>query len=617
MINENDLLEPRKAYETLLKEEHKKIAEKYFDDLVANAKVDEEANRETIELFNKYGKEASDADSVRQKKKKLQKFLVTIGVILIVIGVLVGCIFINYKDGEDWMRPVLGIVAPMLLIASAITVFILNGVKVSPVIKNQDQIISRLLAAQDEQKAIGYQQLQLLNKSYTWNMHVDIVNEALPVIELDKFFDFKRLQYLMDRFDYKNTLTQDMSIVHVQSGEILGNPFVIQTVKIMAMGTHTYEGSLTYRYQVKVPNGGKDGGYHWETRTDTLTAYITKPRPFYNYEKFLYYGTDVAPKLSFSRQPSGINNMDDGQIKKYITSETKKLNKLSENTTTGFTADDNKQFETLFHAWDRNDEVHYRVLFTPLAQKNFLDLIKNKEPYGDDFYLKKDGKLNKVRTEHSQYVDYVCSPYEFQHYSIDDARKQFVNKNMEYFKSFFFDMAPLLSIPIYQQYPTDEYIFKKALPGNNTIFEEEAIANAFPRETFMPNECGTELILKAAYKMSEGQADRVGITSHGYQMIEHLDYVTMLGKDGHNHEVPVNWIEYKKVTAQKEIEVIHHPLTRKEYDEKRKTDSYKRFVNNNVLNGSIVYDKEFFAFLTNSQRSFDKDSFKDLLNKGE
>lgn len=616
MINENDLLEPRKAYETVLKDEHKKIAEKYFNDLVAKSGTNEEENRATIALYNKYSQDIENAAVIRGKKKKLQGFLITMGIICLVIGLLMMAIFLNNDFGQTWMKPVLGIVAPILLVVLAIFLFILNGVKVAPVIKNQGQIINRLTDAKNEQKNLGYQQLKVLNQSYTWNMHVDIVNEALPVIELDKYFDFKRLQYLMDSFGYKNDLTDDMSIVHVQSGEILGNPFVIQTVKIMAMGSQTYTGHLTYTYRVRVPNGGKNGGYHTETRTDTVYANITKPKPYYNYEKFIYYGNEVAPELSFSRVPSGANGMDDKELKKFVTSETKKLEKYSEQHP-GFTADDNKQFETLFHAWDRNDEVHYRVLFTPLAQKNYLDIIKNKEPYGDDFYFKKAGKLNKVRTEHSQYVDYVCSPYDFNHFSIDDARAAFIKKNEDYFKSFFFDMATLISIPIYQQYPTDDYIFKKVLPGNNTIFEEEAIANAFPYETFRPKECGTELILKAKLKMSEGNADRVGITAYGYKMIEHVDYVPVLGKDGHHHNVPVEWVEYREVSDQKQIEVLHHPLTRQELDQLRQTDTYRRFANNNALDGNIVYDKEFLAFLTNEQRTFDNNTFKELLEKGE
>lgn len=619
MINENDLLEPRKAYETILKEEHRKHAEEYFDRLVAASGVDENANRETVEQYNDYIRQSSQAGEIRAKKKKLEGFLVAMGIVLIVIAVVMFIIFApNQENFDPWMFPVLGIVVPIILIAGGITFFVMNGIKVAPIIRNQESMIARLNAAANEQKNIGYQQLQPLNQQYTWNMHVDIVNETVPLFKLDKFFDFNRLQYLGEKFGYKHNLTNDMSLVHVQSGEILGNPFVIETVKVMCMDQETYEGTLTITYRVKVPNGGEKGGYHYETRTQTLHAFITKPKPFYNYEKFLYYGNEAAPDLNFSRIPSGINTMSDQDVKKYINKQEKELDKYVENKSNSqFTALANKQFETLFHAWDRDNEVQFRLLFTPLAQKNYLDLIKNKSPYGDDFMLKKTGKLNKVRTEHSQYVDYVCAPGEYNDFSIDEAKAKFVKKNEDYFRSFYFDMATLMSIPLYQQYPTDDYIFNKVSKANNTIFEEEAIANSFPYETFKPKECATELILKAAYKKSEGEADRVGVTSFGYKTIEHLDYVPVMGKDGHLHEVPVRWIEYKPVTAQKEIEVIRQHLTRPELLKRKKLSSYNRFVSENVLNGNIIYDKEFFAFLTNEQREFNKDSFKGLLSNEE
>ena len=134
---------------------------------------------------------------------------------------------------------------------------------------------------------------------------------------------------------------------------------------------------------------------------------------------------------------------------------------IEDKTKSNFTALGNKQFEALFHAWDRDNEVQFRLLFTPLAQKNYLDLIKNKEPYGDDFSITKCKKLNTVYTEHSQYTDYVCDPSEFVSYSYQDSKNRFVEYNEKFFKSFYFDMATLLSIPLYQQYPTDDFIFNK------------------------------------------------------------------------------------------------------------------------------------------------------------
>lgn len=44
------------------------------------------------------------------------------------------------------------------------------------------------------------------------------------------------------------------------------------------------------------------------------------------------------------------------------------------------------EFDVLWGATDRDHEVEFRLLFTPLAKKQLLDLMKDKEiAYGDNF----------------------------------------------------------------------------------------------------------------------------------------------------------------------------------------------------------------------------------------
>lgn len=618
MINENDLLEPRKAYEEILKEEHKANALKYFEELASSVDLDVSANMETMRQYRELKEQEANASKMLAKKRKASSLLVTFGIISIVIGVI--CSFIGFNYG-DWMLPVLGIVAPIILIGLAIFLFIINGVKIRPVVKNQSNVIKVLQSSQKEMVSLGYQQMKPLNDAFTWNMHVDIANQTTPLIKLDRVFENSRLQYLKDYFGYKELNSKDISVVHVQSGEIIGNPFVILTMKVMNMGTCTYTGTKTITYTVRVPNGGKNGGYHSETRTQTLTATITKPKPYYNYEKQLYYGCDAAPELSFSRSPSGMKGLSADGKKKLTKKIEKELAKLSEKEMgKSFQALGNTEFEALFHAWDRDNEIQYRLLFTPLAQRNYLDLIKNDSPYGDDFSIVKNKKINKVITQHSQYTDYVCSPDQFKDFSFENARNKFVQYNEQYFKSFFFDMAALISMPLYQQYPTDDYIFRNTvgLP-NNTLYETEAIANSYDENVFKPLKCRTEQILKAKILKTDGDADRVNITSYGFETIEHVDYVPVYGKDGHWHEVAVHWVEYLPVHGDKLIEVLHHQVSKKELNEITKTDEFDTFVSNNTLNRTIVYNKDFYSFLVPSPNSeYTNESFKILRsNKGE
>jgi hypothetical protein len=83
---------------------------------------------------------------------------------------------------------------------------------------------------------------------------------------------------------------------------------------------------------------------------------------------------------------------------KFVASRVKDLDKLEEKAVKAgktFTKLGNDEFEAFFGADDRDNEVEYRLLFTPLAILNEMDLIKNPAPFGDDFYMEEDTKPKK------------------------------------------------------------------------------------------------------------------------------------------------------------------------------------------------------------------------------
>ena len=225
MVTENDLLEPRKAYEDVLKNEIKESANKYFDDLVAKSGIDVALNQDTIREHNSLCADKNNQAKILNKKKTLSSLLIVVATLMIFIAVVMFVMVVLVRIAEaDWVMAVFGVVVPIIIITGAIVMYVMNAKKVKPVIKNQEQIVSRLDAAIQEKKALGEAQMRPLNELYTWNMHVDIINNAIPLLKLDKFFDFQRLQYLIEYFGLSVDFKDNVSIVHVQSGEILGNP---------------------------------------------------------------------------------------------------------------------------------------------------------------------------------------------------------------------------------------------------------------------------------------------------------------------------------------------------------------------------------------------------------
>ena len=131
----------------------------------------------------------------------------------------------------------------------------------------------------------------------------------------------------------------------------------------------------------------------------------------------------------------------------------------------------------------------------------------------------------------------------------------FVKVNEEYFRALFFDFAPLLAIPLYQQYKSHEYIYKDVYKQNISPFEHEVLANKYGNNVFMPILGKTDLIIKTVLALRRNQEDKVKVTSHSFDTVNHVEYVTKMGGDGLPHSVPVHWVEYVPVEAENEISV--------------------------------------------------------------
>ena len=597
MVNENDLLEPRKAFLETLQDEHHKNASAFFDELTKKSQIDVAANAATMSLLNKYSADAQKVRTLIHKKKVQRGWLIAL-LVLSILATIVFAYLIFSKFNDDYLALFISllVVFPILFVLS----IILIAKKINPVIKNNAAILGRLENEIKNQKAIGMTQMAPLNALYDWNMHTKLIHQTIPLFEMDDNFNIERFQYLVDKFGFGNDDDTKHSTIFVQSGAILGNPFVIETARVEQMGTCQYSGSITITYTVRVPTGS--GGYTTQTRSQTLTATVTKPKPYYHYEKWLHYGCEAAPHLSFSREPVGADKMNEKDFEKFVKAKDETLNKMSQkNIKNGFTPLANSEFEALFNAMNRNNEMEFRLLFTPLAQTNFMELLREKEPYGDDFTFIKRKMLNSVSTLHSQTVDYECDPRSFIDYSYENARNHFLRFNDTYFQSFFFDIAPIISIPLYQQYPTDEYIFKKKWDGNITSYESESMANAFGDNYFAHQDAATPSILKSQFVKEEGNADRINIHAYAYRTEERIDYVRLLGNDGSWHTVPVHWLEYLPVYAKSQIEIQKQKSSRQQFNDLQNSDQFKQFQSDHTFDGKVVYQRNLFSFCPKSE----------------
>ena len=211
----------------------------------------------------------------------------------------------------------------------------------------------------------------------------------------------------------------------------------------------------------------------------------------------------------------------------------------------GFTVMSNREFDSLFGALDRNHEVQFRLLFTPLAQQEMLNLLQDKEiGYGDDFEFVKRHMINLVEPDHMMSIDISGNPKMFYAYELAQARKFFNDYHNKLFKSFFFGMAPILTIPLYQQHRSHADIYKDVYSSKSCFWEHEAIANYFGEKTFQHPHCITKSILKTQSNAESDGTQTVSVVAYGYGGKDRTDYVSVRGGDGHNHNVSVDWVEY-------------------------------------------------------------------------
>jgi hypothetical protein len=528
-----DVYNPLELYRSSLKDLHARNTSDYFEALLADSGVDEELNTKTVRELRDLEKQVEEAD----KNDTLWK----LGRGLAIVTVLV-FLYLTYAQHWAWLIGSLGTTAIIV-------------VKLNPIIKAIEERLEKLRGERDAKEHEARAQMEPLNRLYHWRTFAQLVQKTVPRLEVDPFFTGGRLDQLRNSYGWDDSYNEPRSVVFAHSGLVNGNPFVFAHTLNHWIGNKTYHGTL----QISWTESVRDSNGKWRSvrRNQTLRASVTKPFPEYGDELVLIYGNQAAPDLSFSRTPSSLSALEDGVISKWRKGlAIKKLEAKSRKITEGksFTVMANREFDALFGATDRDNEVQFRLLFTPLAQQEMVKLLKDKDVgYGDEFSFIKSKMINLVEPGRASEKDISADPKLFHAYEVAYARNIFNDYHNELFKSFFFSMAPLLTIPLYQQHRTHEDIYKDVLKQPSCFWEHESIANYMGEANFRHPDCLTRSILKAQPRRKVEDAQEVDVTAHGYRGINRVDYVSVRGGDGHNHRVPVEWIEYVEVSQRSKI----------------------------------------------------------------
>jgi hypothetical protein len=528
-----DVYEPLSRYRDEFEQKFSRLPAEKFEELSRASGVDVEANRRLVAEIQKLELKAEESRDRRSVFGCLFVLLMSAGIIAFIAN--------HNKMGDPFELILFGfgsIIGSLLLLIP---------------FQKATGLCENLKKKAAEKRQIAWQQMEPLNALYTWDIPVKLIQATVPWLEFDPYFTKERLKALQKQFGWDNKFNRNKSILFAQSGVINGNPFVFVEYRHMEWKDHLYTGSKEISWKEKERDF--DGKMRTVTRHETLIGTARKPEPVYKKKKLLIYGNDAAPNLIFSREPSKLSKGDDIPFAKLRTKhEIRKLQEFSRNLEdeSQFTLMRNHEFEALFHAVDRNNEVEFRLLFTALTQIQMLNLLKDKSiGYGDDFTFKKKKKINLLTSKHLDKNPIDTDPKYFHDWDYDRAKENFQRFNVTYFRTIYFSLAPLLAIPLYQQTRTHEEIWKEddVRRGRKEpcFWVHESLANYYGYKQFKAFDCVTECILKTSLLEQRKGESIVEVTAYGYKGVHRVEYDEVRGGDGKWHKVPVEWIEYYPV----------------------------------------------------------------------
>lgn len=572
------LLEPLKYYTSYARETHKNNVAEHFNGLLSSSGVNVEENRRTVDAYNG---EMSTADAISRKirKYRILTVLLIIVAVLSIVALIAGVYFVSTENFDATVLIICGIAFTILSLTLIFAVL-------RPKITHQEGVRNKHLQKANELKNLAYDQMMPLNALFDDLDTLRLIEKTMPKVKFDQLYSTEREEKLIADYDYIDMTDDETSVINTLSGTVFDNPFLYERYLSHFMGTNTYTGTLVIRWTESYRDS--EGKVKYRTRTQTLHASVTKPKPFYKMHTHLGFGSDAAPDLSFTRKESDTDELSEKALEKRIRKGEKELQNRSEKATMrggSFQEMANSEFDVLFGALDRNHEVQFRLMYTPLAQRNTVDLLRSKEGYGDDFNFIKRGRFNIISSNHAQGWDMALSGARFHSYSVDIAQNVFQSFNEEYFKSIFFDLAPLLAVPAYQDKAVSSMKDFGKQGNNYTYYEYESLANAIGEKVFAPSDASTRSILKASFIERQGDVDRVAITAYSYRAEDRIDYIPVFGGDGRTHLVPVHWIEYIPVSNTSEMLIKSLGYTEKQLRDKGKPLPYQSAY----LHGLLAY----------------------------
>ena len=266
---------PLEDYEKRLRTLHIEKTSQHLDALVKQSGVDVEQNRQTVNLYNQY------KENLVKLKKKLT-WLKVLRVFMCITLVLI----------------------PLVIL------------KTTPRIKALKAEIEEADKKAEELLAEAHHQMLPLNNLFTDRDALNLIEAVMPLLSFDDRLSVKQEVDMQLNYDYCEFNEDEESTIDVLAGNYNENPFLFENKLIHTMGTETYHGYKTIYWTETYRDS--NGKLRTRTRSQTLHATVTKPKPFYRTQVVLNYCSQGGPELTFSRDASHLEQKSERELERHV-----------------------------------------------------------------------------------------------------------------------------------------------------------------------------------------------------------------------------------------------------------------------------------------------------------
>ncbi|MDR1235183.1 MAG: hypothetical protein LBJ97_03845 [Mycoplasmataceae bacterium] len=581
----NETLHVVDYFNGALKDKNKQIIIDTFNQLIlGKSKIDINANRTTADKIIDLDKNISRESKEVKHSHFWMNFMRTVGIIWGLIGIFL-ILFVTVINPNFNSSTFFLILGPVLIALGAL-VFGLSWLVKKSYLKNRQEL-DQLQSERTKEFNVSQDQLKDLKSHIYYSLTQQIFEKTYPLISFAKYFS--EADYLNWTSWLKNDVNS--STLYCLSGTLNTNPFIVLKTKSTEMYDHVYTGSVTVMVRRTRYVNGRSQSY---MVPKVITASTTNPAPRYWTDTKLFYKSNAAESLNFVNLSEFRNER---KAEKFF-----KKNKQMENM-------DNPEFDRYFPC-ERDNEQQFRTLFSPLAQEEMVKLMKVKNNYR----FTKKNTINIIESPSFESIKFDVNYNSFfNYYDYEQIKNDFIAANQTYFQDIYFMFAPILTIPLYQQYPYRQPIFEKAQQRLLSFVQNETVVNTmYDSNLFAHSSSVTENILKTKRVFANSLYEINEIIAYGYRSQSRIKIIVVSDFEAGPVSVPVTVIDYFAV--QKSTNVINSLVDKNEADVNDTSFQavWKRYMSSlNVSNankkGSIV------SMLAKDKNPINADSYKNFL----